>query len=125
MPHKWKEVNLFEDKRDDGWEYGYVQFPDDGIRNSGRRVEIRRKLNSAIYDEVFMLVDDEWISLHKMSIEDASEDMLFLYCAVCSAVSGALNRADNWRTHNSYQKKAHSGKAQVVLIEQSETAATE
>ena len=120
MGSKKKYVNLFEDKRGD-WEYGYVQFPDDGLSNSGKRVEIRRRTGAGLRDESFMLIDGEWQSMCKPpdddpNYENMSLETLYLTCAVCSAVSSALNVADNWKTHNSQQKIAGSGRAKLSMM---------
>jgi len=103
-----KEVNLFNDKRGD-WDYGYVQFASDSYHKE-RRIEIRRKPNASIYDEAFMLIDGEWLSMDDIPEEsyvDMPTDKILLIIAVCSSVSSALDMADGWRTHNANQKMAN------------------
>ena len=115
-----KNINLFEDIRDDGYEYGWEDFPEDS-RYKEKHIEIRRKVGSGLDDEWEFKWNGDWWTperadeiypdTHEMPIE-----LLSLCVALVNNVEFELNIADDFKTHNSRQKPVSSGKAQVSMI---------
>ena len=117
---KRRQINLFEDKQGD-WEYGFVEYFEDTAFGE-KRIDIRRKAGATIEDDWEMKWKGQWLSMTQVSqmlnnpeTDDLPKDFLFLCCAVPGAVGGALDRQDQWRTHNARQEFASSGKASVSI----------
>ena len=102
-----KSINLFEDVRDDGYEYGWEDFPDTSVYEE-KHVEIRRKIGSGIDDVWEFMWHGEWWDDDKLDeaypdISDMPDELLSLAFAIGMNVEFELQVADGFRTHNSRQ----------------------
>ena len=102
-----KNINLFEDVRDDGYEYGWEDFSKESVFK-GKRVEIRRKAGSGVRDPWEFKWNGKWWIARKFpwhyTEDNIPNELVDLSFALLNNIPFELNVADNWRTHNARQR---------------------
>ena len=124
-----KNINLFEDVRDDGYEYGWEQFPEYTTYKE-KHVEIRRKIGSGIDDDWEFKWNGEWWTEDRVEevypdVSDLPDELLNLSFALVNNIEFEMDIADDFKTHNSRQIFASSGKSLATVLEEMRTQTSE